>query len=95
MLNLMEQFERFCRTKPHGEKYKYMDGGACAVAQFAKYIGMEDKYYGTSGKENMIISPEENYPFVEAEIYAATKPHTFGALANRIHDRVHDKGIFA
>lgn len=96
MLSLMDQFEQFCRTKPADEKYDYMKGTQCACAQFAASIGMAEQYYGTSD-EKKIISPDDGYPFVEAEIYAATKPHTFGALADRLRDRVHDQegGIFA
>ena len=97
MMHLMHKFEEFCQSKPIDEAYVYMDGTMCAVAQFAKSVGMEQEYYGTSGEEKFIINPEKGYPFVEAEIYAATKPHTFGALAERIKERVHDQegGVFA
>ena len=95
MLNLLDQFEAFCRTKPSDEAYDYQDGKACPVAQFAVSVNMADQYYGLSD-EKKIISPDDNYPFVEAEIYAATKPHTFGALAERLKERVHSKdgGLF-
>ncbi len=95
MKDLMGQFEQFARSKPADEAYVYQSPTECPCAQFAKSVGMEQEYYGTSGKEKFIINPDEGYPFVEAEIYAATKPHTFGALADRIKERVHDDGIFA
>ena len=90
MLNLMDQFEAFARKQPADEEYNYMSGTECACAKFAISIGMEDQYYGL-GDEKKIIAPEDNYPFVEAELYAATKPHTWGALADRIKDRLHDQ----
>ena len=97
MRNIMEEFEKFCESKPADEKYVYQSPTECPCAQFAKSVGMEQEYYGTSGKEKFIIDPEAGYPFVEAEIYAATKPHNFGALAARIKERIHDHtgGVFA
>jgi hypothetical protein len=91
MFDLMEKFEQFCLSKPADETYDYQNPTECPCAQFAKSVGMEQEYYGTSGKEKFIIDPEQGYAFVEAEIYAATKPHNFGALADRIKKRVHDQ----
>ena len=74
-----------------------MNGKDCPTAQFARSIGRESEYYGNDlATAKKIINPDENYPFVEAEIYAATKPHTYGALADRIAARVHDEpgGVF-
>ena len=97
MLNIMEEFEKFVQSKPADEKYNYRNPTDCPCALFAKSVGMEQEYYGTSGKAAFIINPGEDYPFVEAEIYAATKPHTYGALAERLKERVHDQpgGVFA
>lgn len=97
MNDLMQQFESFCRTKPVDETYEYMNGKDCPTSQFARSIGRESEYYGNDlATAKKIINPDENYPFVEAEIYAATKPHTYGALADRIAARVHDEpgGVF-
>ena len=85
---LMQQFEEFARSKPADEKYEYQNPKECAVAQFAKSLGMDDQYYGLFD-EKKIINPEPDYIFVEAEIYSATQPHTFGALAVRIKNEVH------
>jgi hypothetical protein len=95
MLNLMDQFEQFCRSKPTDETYEYQQPTVCACAQFAEFIGMGDKYLGLTD-EKKLICPDPDYIFVEAEVYAATLPHTFGALADRIKERIHDQpgGIF-
>lgn len=95
MLNIMEELEKFARSKPADEKYEYKNPKTCAVAEFAKSVGMESQYYGLND-EKKIINPDEGYIFTEAEIYAASKPHTFGALADRIRQRVHEQpgGLF-
>ena len=97
MEDLMQQFEGFCRSKPADEKYEYMNGKDCPTAQFAQSIGRGTEYYGSDlATAKKIINPDADYPFVECEIYAATKPHTYGALADRIKARVHDEpgGVF-
>jgi hypothetical protein len=96
MLDLLEQFREFCKTKHPAQTYNYQDGDACAVAQFAKTIALGSEYC-TSIPPEKLLDPSYEYPFVEAEIYAATKPHTFGALADRIRYRIHscNDGIFA
>jgi len=88
MLELLDSFAEFCRTKDYNEEYNYQDPKNCPIAQYAVHMGMADQYYGLFD-EKKIVNPDEHYPFVEAEIYAATKPHTFGALADRIKERVH------
>lgn len=98
MYDIMEEFKKFCRSKPADETYKYMDGKTCPTAQFAEHIGRGEEYYGANLENaKKILDPEINYPFVECEIYSATKPHTYGALADRIEDQVHDQegGVFA
>ena len=96
MPDLMKLFEDFARSTPTDETYNYRNAQECAVALFAISAGMADQYYGLSD-EKKIINPDEGYIFTEAEIYAASKPHTYGALADRIRDRVHEKdgGLFA
>lgn len=100
MKNMMEEFEKFARSKPADEAYNYSDAVNCPCAQFAKAFGMEDDYFAISETDKlkrMLEDPDATYPFTELEIYAATKPHTFGALAERIKERVHDQagGVFA
>ncbi len=100
MLNLMEEFEKFCVSKPVDETYNYSDAAECPCAQFAKSVGMEDEYFAISDSDRlqrMLAEEGSTYPFTELEIYAASKPHTYGALAERIKARVHDQagGVFA
>lgn len=97
MLSFLGQFENFCRSKPADEEYTYMDAVNCPCAMFATSLGMDQEYLGHSEPKVLrkMIEDGTTYEFVELEIYAATTPHTYGALADRIRDRVHDDGIFA
>jgi hypothetical protein len=90
MPDLLEQFAEFARTKYPGDTYDYRNSQQCAVALFAVHAGLKDEYYGFKD-EKKIINPDEGYIFTECEIYAATKPHTYGALVERIRDRHHEK----
>lgn len=89
MLGLLDAFGEFAKSKPADETYEYMKPGECACAQFAIHMGMEAQYIGLTDPTQMFNVPE-GYIFTEAELYAASKPHTFGALAERIKDRTLD-----
>lgn len=78
MKTLIHQFEDFCRSKKEDEEYIYLDCSICACGQFFKSIGMYQDYIHPHGQTMYNIRHE-------MECLAMKQPHTFGALAERIH----------
>lgn len=82
MKSLKEQFEDFARSKNPNEEYDYHKPRECACAQFAKTIGMEERYIlGIAGRDNYARAI-----FVPMEIIAMHTPHTWGGIVDRIEE---------
>lgn len=76
MQDLASQFLTFCRSKPADEGYTFTDSTACACGQFAYSLGWDGEDYDSELRA--ACEPPE---ICDA---AGTRPHTFGALADRL-----------
>ena len=73
----LEAFADFCERKGEQE-YNYMNPENCALAQYAKSLGIE--YHP--------VSYEPLETFWEKAEYAASHPRTFSALAKFIREEM-------
>lgn len=82
MISLSHQFLAFCRSKPVDEEYNPHSGMNCALAQFARSVGMaeEDEYVPLSR------FPREFEELVFGE--SRNEDWTFGALADRVEKQL-------
>lgn len=84
MKTMIEQFRDFTASKPPAETYDWMDGRACALAQFLKAQGIE---FRAAGLNRYVDKERHIRPLWDAEYGACIccEPHTFGALTERMN----------
>lgn len=74
-----EAFLQFCESKPADEVFEYTDRENCAVAQYAKSLGL--KSFGNSGADGVSLYDLDLFTLF-------SNARTFGALARRLREGV-------
>jgi hypothetical protein len=74
----LAEFEAFCRSKPAGERYCFLDAQKCPATQFGRHIGV------ISGRQTVYEHQELARLHHGVCEQLCESPATFSALADRL-----------
>jgi hypothetical protein len=80
----MEGFLRFCESRPPEEEYWWVDGVNCACGQYYQFLGRKSEWL------NRFRLSFGHLTWQLDKVAGGTWPHTFGALAAALRERLHD-----
>ena len=79
-----DAFVAFLRTMPADESYIYYDSHICACAQYCRKTRSWRDWFWRYGKRAEQRAEHEHEVWQRFDGIAATRPHTFGALLERM-----------